>query len=152
MAKDLPRRTDRHGTMPNTTEIPVRWSDTDAAGLIYYPQFFHFVVVGVNDYFAPAVETGHLMEHLRQRGRALPTVEASASFAAPLRAGDVALLETTVTAVGESSLTVTFEVTRAEDGEHVAGGEATFVLVDGEFEAVPIPDELRACIRERGDT
>lgn len=136
--------------MPHRTEVRVAWGDTDAGGLIYFPRFFHFVVVGLNDYFAPAAGGDHLMDRLRRDGYVLPAVDASASFASPLRAGDDAVVETTV-AAGETSLRVEFTVTRVADGERVATGEVAFVLVDEAFEPTPLPDAVHDCIRERGD-
>ena len=137
--------------MPHRTEIPVTWADTDAGGLIYYPQYFHFVIVGLNDYFAPAVDGAHPMETLRNEGLVLPAVDASASFEAPLRAGETAVIETTVTHLGEASLTVEFTVERGEDGVRAGKGSVTFVLVDENFESTPLPDAFRECIAERGD-
>ncbi|WP_255150318.1 acyl-CoA thioesterase [Halorarius halobius] len=135
--------------MPHRTDVPVRWGDTDAGGLIYFPRYFHLFVVGLNDYFAPVED--HLMASLRDRGHALPAVDASASFEAPLRAGDTASVETRVEETGESSLSVAFDVEKAADGEAAAGGEVTFVLVDEAFEPAPLPDEMRATVEARGD-
>ena len=133
--------------MPCETTVRVTWGDTDAGGLIYFPRFFHFVVVGLNDYFAPAED--HLMEALRREGHALPAVNAAASFEAPLRAGETAVVRTVVTA-GETSLTVEFGV-RDEGGERAASGEVSFVLVDEAFEPTLLPDRVHECVRERGD-
>lgn len=129
------------------TEVRVRWGDTDAGGLIYFPRFFHLFVVGLNAYFEPVA--GHLMEHLRREGYTLPAVDASASFEAPLCAGDVARVGVAVADLGESSLTVEFAVERADDGTHTADGTVTFVLVDGEFEPVELPESVRVCVRDR---
>ena len=137
--------------MPHETEITVDWGDTDAGGLIYYPRFFHFVIVGLNDYFRPAADGEHPMEVYRKAGYLLPAVDASASFYSPLRAGDVATLETTVVDVGTSSLSVSFEITRPSNDERVADGEVSFVFVDDAFEATPLPDAFLDCVRERGD-
>lgn len=135
--------------MPHRTEISVAWGDTDAGGLIYFPRFFHYVVVGLNDYFTPAVEEGHLMEQLRADGHVLPAVDATASFRSPLRAGDRVIVETRIT-TGETSLSVDFEVCDAS-GTVAATGEVTFVLVDSAFAPTPLPDSVRECIRARGD-
>ena len=137
--------------MTHRTEIPVAWGDTDAGGLIYFPRFFHFVVVGLNDYFAPAFDGGHPMEALRARGLTLPAVDADASFSAPLPAGDTAVVTTEVWALGETSLTLGFDVGRLGDGRPVAEGEVTFVLVDERFEPTPVPEPMRECVRSRGD-
>lgn len=136
--------------MSHSTEIAVRWGDTDAGELIYFPRFFHFVVVGVNDYFAPAVEDGHLMESLRKEGYLLPAVETAASFESPLRAGDTARIEMDVTA-GNTSLAAEFVITRAGDEERLAAGEVTFVLVNQDFDPVPLPEAVHECIRDRSD-
>jgi acyl-CoA thioester hydrolase len=133
--------------MPCETTVRVTWGDTDAGGLIYFPRFFHFVVVGLNDYFAPVED--HLMETLRREGHALPAVDATASFEAPLRAGETATVRTAVTA-GETSLTVDFAV-RDENGERAASGEVSFVLVDEAFDPTPLPDRVHECVRQRGD-
>ncbi len=133
--------------MPHETTVRVTWGDTDAGGLIYFPRFFHFVVVGLNDYFAPVED--HLMETLRREGHALPAVDATASFETPLRAGETACIETEVTA-GETSLTVDFAVSDGT-GRRAASGEVSFVLVDGGFEPTPLPDRVHECVRERGD-
>jgi YbgC/YbaW family acyl-CoA thioester hydrolase len=137
--------------MPHRTEIPVTWDDTDAGGLIYYPRYFHYVIVGLNDYFAPAFDGAHPMETLRNDGLILPAVDASASFEAPLRAGETAVIETTVASVGESSLTVEFAVDRGADGERAGHGSASFVLVDEAFESTPLPESVRDCVADRGD-
>lgn len=137
--------------MPHETEITVDWGDTDAGGLIYYPRFFHFVIVGLNEYFRPATDGEHPMEAYRKQGYLLPAVEASASFHSPLRAGDVATLETTVVDSGTASLTVSFTMTRDSNGERVAEGDVSFVFVDDAFETAPLPGEIHRCIRERGD-
>ena len=137
--------------MSHVTETTVEWGDTDAGGLIYYPRFFHFTVVGLNDYFSPAVDGGYLMERYRQRGYVLPAVGTTASFHSPLRAGDDIAVETTVTRAGDTSLEVAFEVVRLADGDLVADVEVTFVLVDAEFEPATLPEEIHDCIRDRGD-
>lgn len=137
--------------MSHVTETTVEWGDTDAGGLIYYPRFFHFAVVGLNDYFSPAVDGGYPMEAYRRRGYVLPAVETSASFHSPLRAGDDVTIETTVTHAGESSLGVAVEVGRLDDGELAADLEVTFVLVDETFEPAALPDAIHECVRDRGD-
>jgi acyl-CoA thioester hydrolase len=137
--------------VPHTTTIPVSWGDTDAGGLIYYPRFFHYTIVALNDYFAPAAGGGHLMDDLRRDGLTLPAVDASGSFSSPLRAGETARVETTVTGIGDASLTVGFVVVRGENDERAAELEVTFVLVDDAFEATSLPEAMRQCVRERGD-
>jgi acyl-CoA thioesterase FadM len=135
--------------MAHETAIQVQWGDTDAGGLIYYPKFFHFVIVGLNDYFSLATDGAHPMEYYRRAGYLLPAIEAAATFQSPLRAGDDAVIETSVADYGDSSLSVSFSVTR--DGDLAADGEVSFVFVDDEFEPTSLPVEMHECIRTRGD-
>lgn len=137
--------------MSHVTEIRVEWGDTDAGGLIYYPRFFHFAVVGLNDYFSPAVDGGYPMEAYRKQGYVLPAVETAASFHSPLRAGDDIAVETTVIHAGESALDVAFEIVRLTGSEIAADVEVTFVLVDEAFEPAALPQGIHECIRDRGD-
>lgn len=137
--------------MPHSTPITIRWGDTDAGGLIYYPRFFHFTIVGVNQYFAPAVDGEHPMERFRTEDAVLPAVEASASFHSPLRAGDRVTIETTVTDVGTSSFTASFRIAPNGERDSVADIEVSFVFVDRDFRAQPLPPEILACIEHRGD-
>jgi acyl-CoA thioester hydrolase len=133
--------------MPHTTDVPVTWGDTDAGGLIYFPRYFHFFVVGLNAYFEPVDD--HLMTSLKDAGYVLPAVEASASFDAPLRAGDTARVETRVDDLGECSLPTSFTVVRVGDETPVAHGSVTFVLVDDTFEPAPLPESMRETVAAR---
>jgi acyl-CoA thioester hydrolase len=137
--------------MTHRTELDVAWGNTDAGGLIYFPAFFHYATVALNDYFAPAFDGDHPMQRLRREGLVLPAVDASASFASPLRAGDEIAVESTVVSLGEASLTFAFEVCRAHDDTRSASGDVTFVLVDEAFESTPLPDAMRDCVATRGD-
>lgn len=133
--------------MPHSTDIRVRWGDTDAGGLIYYPRFFHFVIIGLNDYFSIATNGEHPMEYYRKQGYLLPAVEATASFYTPLRAGDQAVIQTEVLESGDASLTIGFEIFR--DGVNAADGEVTFVFVDSDFQPTSLPNDIHQCIEVR---
>lgn len=135
--------------MPHTTDIPVRWGDTDAGGLVYYPRFFHYVVIALNDYFGVDEVGGHLMEYYRQRGFLLPAVDASATFLSPVHSGDRVRVTTTVVECGETSLHVSFTIDG--DDARVATGEVAFVFVDRDFEPSPLPDAVHAVVERRGD-
>ncbi len=137
--------------MSHSIDIPVTWGDTDAGGLIYTPRFFHFFIVGLNAYFEPAFEEEHPMAALHERGFTLPAVSASADFVSPLRAGETAGVETTIAAMGDTSLTAEFTVERREDATLAAQGELSLVVVDEEFEATSVPAAVRECVATRGD-
>ncbi|XGI82937.1 acyl-CoA thioesterase [Halorutilales archaeon Cl-col2-1] len=133
--------------MPRKSSIDVRWGDTDAGGLIYYPQIFSFFVKAFNAYFEPISD--HLMEEMRHEGIKIPTVTADCDFYTPLKAGDIAVVEAEVVEMGETSLSFEFEVTR--DGDDVADGYVKHVFTDDDFNSVRIPDEVREFVAETED-
>lgn len=134
---------------PAETRVRVRWGDTDAGGLIYFPRYFGYFVAGFADYLDPV---DHVFESLRQGGYVLPSVDVNASFEEPLRAGDAAIVETRITQFGEASLTAAFRAHRADGYTLTATGAVTFVLVDENFEPTPLPDEWRAIVAEQEDS
>jgi YbgC/YbaW family acyl-CoA thioester hydrolase len=122
----------------------VRFGETDAAGIVYYPTFFRWFDDGThellragdapsrNEYGAPKFP--------------LPIVECGATFIAPLQFDEPIEIVTTVAAIGESSLRIEHEV-RTPDGKTCARGFEQRVYIaqhGGRLRKAPIPEELRA--------
>lgn len=122
----------------------VRFGETDAAGIVYYPTYFTWFDTGtfglLREGDTPARD---------QRGAPkypLPIVECGATFVAPLQFDEEIEIVSTVATIGESSLRVEHEV-RTLAGAVVARGfeRRVFVaLAEGKLGKAPIPPELRA--------
>src|SRR5215213_4248280 len=64
----------------------VHWSDTDAAGIVWFPNFFGWFEDAEEEIYVAA--TGHTRQWLLdQHAFAMPRVDASAKYRAPVRAG-----------------------------------------------------------------
>jgi acyl-CoA thioesterase FadM len=77
----------------------------------------------------------------------LPAVHVDCDFKAPLRYGDVAQIDVTVTQIGTTSCTFAYDVRRANDGATVARVAHTCVVSDlNGIKKIPIPDDVRAVL------
>ncbi len=67
---------------------PVRFSDVDHAGIVYYPRFFHFFHVAFEELWRARIGSRAYVELLDQDRIGFPAVRAECDFKSPLRFGD----------------------------------------------------------------
>jgi acyl-CoA thioester hydrolase len=122
----------------------VRFGETDAAGIVYYPTYFTWFDTGTHGLLregtAPARDPRGGPKY------PLPIVECGATFLAPLQFDEQIEIVSTVAAIGESSLRIEHEV-RTLAGVTVARGferRVYVALTGGKLGKAPLPDELRA--------
>lgn len=131
----------------HVTHTRVRFGDTDAAGIVFYPTFYVWFDVGTTGLLRAAV--GELLEPDGAMRWPVPIVDCGARFAAPLRFDDAIAIRSTVTAIGRSSFRVEHAVSRGET--EVARGFEVRVLVrdeGGRFAAVELPRRLRDALAD----
>lgn len=134
--------------MPFSTTITVRFGDTDPAGLVYYPNFFHYFHVAMEEFFA--ARCGISYQRLMAEERiGFPTVNAQAEFIIPLVYGDEAIVEIFVSEVGRSSATFEYSVRRASDGALCARARLVHVCMNlDKRQSVEISDYYRRAFAE----
>lgn len=122
----------------------VRFGETDAAGIVFYPTYFAWFDTGTQGMLRVGEAPGR-----DERGAPrfpFPLVECGATFLAPLQFDEEIEVVSTVAALGESSLRVEHEV-RTLAGKTCARGfeQRVFVsLANGRPAKAPIPPDLRA--------
>lgn len=90
--------------MPFRYERPVRFADVDAARIVFFARYL--------DYCHDAIEAlfndlpGGYAHLTMVRDIGVPSVRVEVDYRAPLRYGDVALIDVTVERVGEKSITL----------------------------------------------
>jgi YbgC/YbaW family acyl-CoA thioester hydrolase len=135
-----------------TVTTRVRFGETDAAGIVFYPTFYAWFDVGTSGLLRSAL--GDLLGADGRPRWPVPIVEASARFSAPLRFDDAIAIRSTITELGTSSLRVEHVVLRGE--VEAARGFEVRVLVragdDDRIVAAPLPPELRAGLAEPATT
>jgi 4-hydroxybenzoyl-CoA thioesterase len=134
--------------MAFSTRITVRFGDTDPAGLVYYPNLFHYLHVAMEEFFAErcSIRYDKLMAFERI---GFPTVNARAEFLLPLVYGDEAIVEVSVSSVGRSSATFEYSIRRATDNALCVRATLVHVCMNlDERCAIAISDGLRRAFSE----
>jgi YbgC/YbaW family acyl-CoA thioester hydrolase len=129
--------------MPFSTRIAVRFGETDPAGLVYYPNIFHYLHIALEEFFAACC--GITYQRLLTDERiGFPTVNTQTEFFVPLVYGDEALIDVFVSSIGRTSATFEYSVKRASDRLLCARATQIHVAMDLDARrAVPIPEKYR---------
>ena len=126
-----------------TYTTPVRFADVDHAGIVYYPRFFHFFHMAFEELWRARMGARAYVELLDRDHVGFPAVSASCDFKAPLRFGDDAEIQLTISRLGTKSITFHYRVFRADPRELAAEGQVVAAVVDlAKFVAVPIPSRV----------
>ena len=125
-------------------EEPVRWSDVDAAGVVYFGAFVRFFEIAEEELFRSAgVPYGVVFD---QCDCWLPRVKYACEFRAPARLGELLRVSAWVRRFGRAWLSLAFTIDKS-DGARVADCEIVLVCVDrATFRPKPVPDALRSAL------
>jgi len=123
---------------------PVRFADTDPAGIVYYPRYFEMVDGVVERWFADAIGRG-LRKMALEDKVATPTVHIEADFFRPSMIEDVLEFSLVALDIGRTSCTVS--VSAICQGEKRLAAKAVLVYANlTDYSAVPFPEEMRAAM------
>lgn len=89
------------------SRIRIRFGHTDPAGIVFYPRYFEFFQVAVEDWFNHWLEIDYA-EHVLGSGNGLPAVASDCRFLHPSRLGELLEIEVRITHLGRSSLHLAF--------------------------------------------
>ncbi len=132
--------------MAFTSLLKIRFDDVDGAGIVYHPQFFHLCHKAFEDFFDDAASVSY-PQLINDHRRGFPTVAIHSDFSAPLRYGDIALVQLEIEKIGRSSATFAYEIRRKQDSILCFSAQIIKVYMDLENHAVlPIPDEMRSLL------
>jgi 4-hydroxybenzoyl-CoA thioesterase len=136
--------------MSFTFATPVRFSDIDHAGIMYFPKFFHLFHLAFEELWRARMGPRAYVELLDRDRIGFPAVHAACDFKAPLRFGDTAEIELTVARLGGKSITFHYRVYRAgAERTLCADGQVVCAVVDlARFVAVAAPDRVIAILED----
>lgn len=133
--------------------VKVRWSESDPAGIVFYPRFYEWFDLGTEALFE-SIGLPFPEMFPAERIVGVPIVESGARFASPVRYGDVVRIETAVTEVRERTFrvehTVAVGARRCATGFEVRAWVAVPDRPGGALVARPIPAGIVA--RLKGET
>lgn len=110
--------------------LPVAFADVDHAGLVYYPRYFDYFHRAFEALWRERAGAAAYAALVSTRHLGFPAVRAAATFVAPLRFGDVAEVELTITRRGTTSITFGYTVWRQAPRTRCAHGEVVCAVVD----------------------
>lgn len=94
------------------TEVRVYYEDTDAAGIVYYANYFRFIERGRTEFLR---SLGHDQNVLMKEGIAFAVRSVSAEFLKPARLDDLLTVETAIAALGRAQVTFAQRILRNKE-------------------------------------
>ena len=124
-------------------EKKVRFGEIDEAGIVYFPRFFNFYHLAMEEFFEQAVGVPYA-EVIKKWKVGFPTVHVEADFFRPVTYGDVLIIAMSFPKLGTSSVRMRYRVRRKSDSSQTADAQLTTACVDmTNFRARAIPENLR---------
>jgi acyl-CoA thioester hydrolase len=119
----------------------VHWSDTDAAGVVWFPNFLRWFEDAEEELFA---SLGRTRQSLLDSHRfSMPRVEVQSRFRAPARAGQIVRVGIRTTIENPRRLHHAFEIRDDESEQLLAEGFVRVACVDsGSWSPRDLPDDV----------
>lgn len=112
--------------LTTTTQVRVRYADTDKMGVVYYSNYAVFYEVGRTEMFR---SLGIPYSLLEEQGVALPVVELISHYHKSARYDDLITVESTIEALPTVKIKINYRILN-EDGVLLNDGSTTLVFVD----------------------
>jgi 4-hydroxybenzoyl-CoA thioesterase len=129
----------------HTATVRVRWSDSDPAGIVFYPRFFEWYDLGTEALFeALGLPWPELFPRYAIVG--VPIVESGSTFVGPVRYGDLVTIRSTVAWVKGKTFRMEHEITvggiLCARGFEIRAWVARPEQPHGRLRAAPIPEDV----------
>jgi len=135
--------------MPITTEVRVRYAETDQMGIVYYVNYLVWFEIGRVELMRSLGLAYSQLE--TEHACILPVIEASCRYRSPARYDDEILIETRPSLLRESVIKFAYRILRkAPEGREpavLAEGETVHVVCDDQLKRKPLPEAYAAALR-----
>jgi acyl-CoA thioester hydrolase len=135
--------------MPVTTEVRVRYAETDQMGIVYYANYLVWFELGRVELLRSLGLAYSNLE--KEHSLILPVVDAHCRYREPARYDDEILIETSPALLRGSVLKFAYRILRkAAEGEEntlLAEGETVHVVCDGQLQRQPLPEPYAAALK-----
>ena len=129
--------------LTHTTELRVRYAETDRMGIVYYANYLVWCEVGRVEFLRAL---GGSYAALEAQGYGLAVAEATVRYLAPARFDDQVRIETTLSGVRSRAVTFDYVVTLAETGARLATAYTALVSIDSSGRPTALPAEFSALL------
>jgi acyl-CoA thioester hydrolase len=135
--------------MSVTTEVRVRYAETDQMNVVYYANYLVWFEVGRVELLRKLGFSYRQLEE--EHGCILPVIEATCRYRSPARYDDQILIETRPALLRGPVLKFAYRILRkAEEGAEptlLAEGETVHVVCDSQMNKKPLPAHYAAALR-----
>ena len=135
--------------MPVTTQVRVRYAETDQMGIVYYANYLVWFELGRVELLRSLglaysrLETDH--------GCILPVIEARCRYRSPARYDDEILIETRPAMMRGTVIKFAYRILRkgheGEENTLLAEGETVHVVCDDQLQRKPLPKHYAQALR-----
>jgi len=129
--------------LTNSTELRVRYAETDRMGIVYYANYLVWCEVGRVEFMRAL---GGSYAELEARGYGLAVAEATVRYLAPARFDDPVRIETTLAGVRSRAVTFDYVISHAETGTRFATAHTALVSIDSSGRPTALPADFRAIL------
>ena len=127
----------------HSTELRVRYAETDRMGIVYYANYLVWCEVGRVEFMRAL---GGSYAQLEAQGYGLAVAEATVRYLAPARFDDPVRIETTLASVRSRAVTFDYVISHAETGTRFATAHTALVSIDSSGRPTALPSEFRALL------
>lgn len=135
--------------MSVTTEVRVRYAETDQMGIVYYANYMIWFELGRVELLRSLGLAYSSLE--KDHSIILPVVDAHCRYRAPARYDDEILIETRPALLRGTVLKFAYRILRkSPDGQEpalLAEGETVHVVCDDKLERKPLPEKYADALR-----
>jgi acyl-CoA thioester hydrolase len=136
--------------MPVSTEVRVRYAETDQMGIVYYANYLVWFELGRVEVLRALGLTYQQLEN--QHGCILPVVSARCRYRSPARYDDEILIEARPTMMRGSVIKFAYRIFRKtgqneKQTQLLAEGETVHVVCDEKLERKPLPEKYATALR-----
>ncbi|MEH7547642.1 acyl-CoA thioesterase [Neobacillus vireti] len=127
--------------LKNEYKVTVRWGDTDAAGIVFYPNFYKWMDEATHEFFKTmGFPTTDLFTNKQM---SIPLLETHCQFKSPLFFDDEICITTTVEIVKKKVFKATHLFTRGD--QQIAEGYElrAWASFENGVKAIEIPEEIK---------
>lgn len=135
----MSRKSANHRPVLNESRLRVRYAETDQMGVVYHANYFVWFEIGRVELLRQLGFSYRDME--AQDGCGIAVIDARCRYKAPARYDDELLLRTKLTMVRESLVQFSYELLRVGNGELLAEGDTTHIVVDRSMKKASLPEK-----------
>ena len=135
-----------HRGLVSESRLRVRYAETDQMGVVYHANHFIWFEIGRVELMRQLGFSYRDME--RDQGRFIAVVDARCRYKAPARYDEEIIVRTHLKNVRESIVHFGYELLRASDGELLAEGETTHMVIDIKMKIAPLPPPYLKALQE----